>query len=109
MSLLEILQFIQQQNIILRAGRSGCIRIWSPNNRVSRSTRQAIKAHAEMLLSMLSSHDVNVCPNRLLHRQEWHAVGNGRYSCGMCERLQPYLDMRPAQQEENHLEEQKAS
>jgi hypothetical protein len=91
MSLLELLQFIQHHHIFLRSGRDGTIRLWSPNYRVSRPVRSAIKAHSEMLLSMLQRNDINVCPNRLLHRLEWRSVDHGLYACGACERLQPSI------------------
>jgi hypothetical protein len=106
MSLLELLQHIQRQRLILRYGRADRIVLWSPNRVVSRSTRQAIRDHAQTLRQMLSMHDVNVCPNASLHREEWRYAGQGRYVCGACERLQAWIMPR---KREASYREQKAS
>jgi hypothetical protein len=43
--------------------------------------------HRKQLARMIAGHDFAVCYNRVAHAPDVRYIGNGRYVCGACERL----------------------
>ncbi len=41
----------------------------------------------EQLARMIAEHDFSVCYNRAAHAPDVRYIGNGRFLCGACERL----------------------
>ncbi len=77
----SVLEIIQERHYILQQF-GGRVCLWSPNVRISRTVRRAIKRYQADLLTMMEASDVRVCPSPALHRK-YHRRG----ICTACKRL----------------------
>ena len=86
MSLEQLLSEVRQRRLMLTSGRTGRVILWSPNQYVPLSIRQAIHAHSYSLYLLMQESVISVCSNPDLHRNEWDYRA-GRYVCSACSRL----------------------
>jgi hypothetical protein len=86
MTLEQLLREVRRQRLILQL-LPGRVTLWHPHQRVPLETIAAIVQHNASLQRLVASCDVRVCYNAGLHRKYWRYLGNGRFTCEMCERL----------------------
>jgi broad specificity phosphatase PhoE len=98
MELTELLRQVRMLRLMLRVNQRNAVVVWSPNTRVPRTTRQAIREHNDELRDLVEQNCIDVCPSQDLHKREWYYAGwqEGQqvYRCGACERLAPYISRK---------------
>jgi hypothetical protein len=99
MELTELLRQVRMLRLMLRVNQRNAVVVWSPNTRVPRTTRQAIREYNDELRQLVGQNRVDVCPSQDLHRQDWYHAGQQVYTCGACERLAPCFDTNSGKQQ----------
>lgn len=85
MSTEELLRLAREQHIILQ-DRGHAVGIWSPNQRVSRELRRALREQSPAILAHIRYGTVYACYSPDLHRPYW-TYTDKTFICTACRRL----------------------
>jgi len=58
---------------------------------IEKDMRRGLRKHRRGIRLLLTWSDYAICPNPDLHRRYYRYEGLGRFICGKCEELQPFL------------------
>jgi hypothetical protein len=83
----EALRILQSLPAFLYFDPERGIDVWSPGVQVPITVRRSVVKHRKLLLSMMETGDVRVCPARQLHAPFYRYDGLGRYTCEACQQL----------------------
>ena len=92
MTLDELLTTCQREHIVLQP-RGKHVSPWSAGQRIPRTTRTAIRMHAQALLQLIEDCEVRAGPSPWYHRAHWfYDASSRRFLCNACRQLRPFIE-----------------